>query len=155
MWQGRVVAIHIHEGEGATPYAIDEAKLVAGKGIEGDVNFRAAEREPSPKRADEAVTLIESETIQAVKRDYDIDLTSAESRRNVETAGVPLNHLVGREFRVGSAVCRGVQLCEPCGYLEKMTKKGVLKALLHRGGLRAQILQDGVARPGDTVEPRS
>jgi MOSC domain-containing protein YiiM len=154
MWQGRVVAIHIHGEEGAAPFAIDEARLVAGKGIEGDVNYLAVEKSSGPERVDQAVTLIESEAVEAAKRDYDLDVTAAETRRNIQTEGVPLNHLVGREFRVGTAVCLGVELCEPCGYLEKMTKKGMVKAFLHRGGLRAQILRDGVARPGDPVEPR-
>ena len=151
MGQGRIVAIRIHEKEGEIPHAIDEARLVAGRGIEGDANFLAAHKDPS--RANEALTLIESEAVEAARRDYGVDVTAATSRRNVQTEGVALNHLVGREFRVGTALCRGVELCEPCGHLEKMTAKGVRQALVHRGGLRAQILEDGVARPGDSVEP--
>lgn len=152
MRPGRIVAIHIHGESGAMPFAIEEARLVAGKGIEGDVNFAAAGKDPGPKRVDEALTLIESEALEAARRDYGIELTGADSRRNVLTEGIALNHLVEREFRVGTAVCFGVELCEPCGHLEKMTRKGVVKALIHRGGLRARIVRDGTARPGDTVE---
>jgi MOSC domain-containing protein YiiM len=153
MRQGRILAIHVHERSGEMPHSVPEARLIAGKGIPGDAKHAAAERNPGPERADQALTLIESEALEAAARDYGIHLSGAESRRNVLTQGVALNHLVGREFRVGSAVCFGVELCEPCGHLEKMTGKGVVKALLHRGGLRARILRDGVARPGDPVEP--
>jgi MOSC domain-containing protein YiiM len=151
MGQGRIIAIHVHGEAGATPRAIEVARLVAGKGIEGDVNFEAAEKDPSPKRADGALTLIETEAIEAAGRDCAVHLSAADSRRNVLTEGIALNHLVGKEFRVGTAVCHGVELCEPCGYLEKMTQKGVVQAFLHRGGLRARIVRDGVARPGDSV----
>jgi len=150
---GRIVAIHVHAKAGELPVAIAEARLVAGKGIEGDVNFLAAEKNPASRHAGNQLTLIESEAVEAAKRDYDVEITAGASRRNVQTSGVALNHLVGREFRVGTAVCRGVKLCEPCGHLEKMTVPGVRQALLHRGGLRAEILRDGVARPGDSVEP--
>ncbi len=67
--------------------------------------------------------------------------------------GVPLNHLVGREFQIGPVRLRGIKLCEPCGHLEKMTVPGIEKALLHRGGLRAEILTSGTLRPGDPVKP--
>ena len=65
--------------------------------------------------------------------------------------GVPLNHLVGREFLIGDVRCRGIRLCEPCSHLEKITGKEVVKALTHRGGLRAQVLTDGVLQVGDEI----
>ena len=68
------------------------------------------------------------------------------------TRGVPLNHLVERNFRVGEALLRGIRLCEPCKRLESLTQPGVITALLHRGGLRADVLQEGIIRVGDTVE---
>jgi MOSC domain-containing protein YiiM len=148
MKNGRIVAIHIHGKEREVPRAIAEARLVAGKGIEGDVNFGKNSEDEATE-----LTLIESEAIEAAKRDYGVDVTAGGTRRNIETRDVPLNHLVGREFRVGTAVCRGERLCEPCGHLERMTVQGIVKALVHRGGLRARILRDGVARPGDRVEP--
>lgn len=151
MAEGRIIAIHVHANEGDAPHAIPEARLVAGRGIVGDANHALAEGKP--ERARGALTLIEAEAIEAVARDYGIEVTAAESRRNVLTEGIALNHLVGKRFRVGSAICEGVELCEPCGYLEKKTRRGVMKALLHRGGLRARILEDGAARPGDTVAP--
>jgi MOSC domain-containing protein YiiM len=95
--------------------------------------------------------LIESEALAALQRDYEIALSGASTRRNLLTRGVPLNHLVGKEFRVGSCILRGTGLCEPCGYLEKMTQKGVMKGLIHRGGLCAEIVQGGTLRAGDPI----
>jgi MOSC domain-containing protein YiiM len=67
------------------------------------------------------------------------------------TRGVPLNHLVGRDFVIGGVKVHGIRLCEPCSHLEAITGRPVIKALRHRGGLRAQILSQGVIRVGDTV----
>ena len=80
-----------------------------------------------------------------------IELMAGESRRNITTRGVALNHLVGKEFRIGEIRARGLRLCEPCSHLEKLTGKRLIKGLLHRGGLRAQILTAGDVRVGDEI----
>jgi MOSC domain-containing protein YiiM len=82
-----------------------------------------------------------------------IAITPAETRRNIATSGVPLNHLVDREFQVGEVRLRGTRLCEPCKYLEGLSKPGVMGGLIHRGGLRARILNDGMIRVGDVIRP--
>ena len=93
------------------------------------------------------------EALVGLGQEYKLELDASQSRRNLLTEGVPLNHLVGKEFRVGSVRLKGVELCEPCGHLEKLTIKGVKKGLGHRGGLRAQIVAGGTLRVGDTVVP--
>jgi MOSC domain-containing protein YiiM len=80
-----------------------------------------------------------------------IPLTPQESRRNVVTTGVDLNALVGRRFRVGDVECEGVELCEPCNHLESMTYPGLIKGMVHRAGLNADILTDGDISVGDAV----
>lgn len=122
----------------------------SGAGLEGD---RYALKvgtfyKPQP---DYELTLIEAEAIEALRRDYNVELPAGEARRNIVTRNVPLNHLVGKEFAIGDVRIRGVRLCEPCDYLEKVTGKPVIKGLLHRGGLRAQILTPGTIRVGDAV----
>jgi len=82
-----------------------------------------------------------------------VDLADHETRRNLLTEGVPLNHLVGRTFRVGDVVLRGVRLADPCSYLAGLTRPGVSRALVHRGGLRADIVEGGTLRPGDAITP--
>jgi len=97
------------------------------------------------------VTLVEWEAVEALKRDHSIELNPGSTRRNIVTRGVPLNHLVGWEFKVGDVVLRGVRLVEPCAHLARLTDHRVLSGLIHRGGLRAEILTDGMIRVGDLV----
>jgi MOSC domain-containing protein YiiM len=153
VFQGEVVSIHIAPEEGAPTVAVDEIKAVVGKGLEGDRYHKLAgtfSRKEGPQRE---VTLIEMEALEAMAQDYDIRFELGDSRRNIVTRGVPLNHLLDKEFSVGEAVFRGIKLCDPCGYLERMTQPGVRKGLANRGGLNAQIVADGVIRPGDAVRP--
>ena len=103
---------------------------------------------PAP---DYELTLIEAEAIEALRRDYQVELAAGDARRNIVTRNVALNHLVGREFAIGDVRIRGIRLCEPCDHLQKVTGKSVIKGLLHRGGLRAQILTQGTIRVGDSV----
>jgi len=150
MWAGTVVSVHLAREEGAPTYAVSEARAVAGAGLERDRNFQ-----PDGGLAHERqVTLIEREVLDALARDHGMELAPGEHRRNVVTTGVALNDLVDAEFRVGPVRLRGVELCEPCKYLENLTgRPGLLRALVHRGGLVARILDGGVIRAGDPIAP--
>jgi MOSC domain-containing protein YiiM len=130
-----------------------EARLVAGQGIAGDRYLLGAGTysiKPEPGRQ---ITLIEAETLEALARDHGIGLAPHEHRRNLTVRGVPLNHLVGRRFRVGAAVLEGARLNKPCKYLELVTAKTVYEPLLNRSGLNCLIVAGGVLRPGDPVTP--
>jgi MOSC domain-containing protein YiiM len=151
MFKGEVVSIFIAPEEGAPTTEVPEVRAVPGAGLEGDRYFLNAGTMSKKNKPEREVTLIESEAIEAAARDNDIELGLGDSRRNIVTRGVPLNHLVGREFNVGETRLRGIKLCDPCGYLESLTAEGVRKALANRGGLNAQILSGGVIRPGDEV----
>jgi MOSC domain-containing protein YiiM len=131
--------------------AVDQVNAVAGHGLEGDRKYRRDDLPPSKNGPDRELTLIESEAIEAVNRDYSVTLSPIETRRNLLTRGVALNHLVGRRFRVGDVLLEGIRLCEPCDHLESLTRPGVREALLHRGGLRAQIIEGGPIRVGDPI----
>lgn len=128
-------------------------QAIAGVGLEGDryANRTGTFAKPVPTKPDH-VTLIESEAVEAAQRDYGLAIDASQTRRNLVVTGVPLNHFVGRLFRIGQAVFRGVELCEPCGHLERLTCTGIKKALIHRGGLRAEIVQGGELAAGDRVE---
>ncbi|MCD2202709.1 MOSC domain-containing protein [Halobacterium sp. KA-6] len=137
-----------------------DVEAVAGRGLRGDRYFSDIKTgtfvtwDADEDRKDGYdLTLIEAEAVEAIEREAGIELAPGEHRRNVVTRDVALNHLVGTRFRVGSVVCRGHRLCEPCGYLQDLLGEDVLDALAHRGGLRADVLETGVIRPGDTVEP--
>jgi MOSC domain-containing protein YiiM len=131
--------------------AVEQVNAVAGRGLEGDRKFRRDDLPPTKNGPDRELTLIEFEAIEAVNRDCEVELTPIETRRNVVTRGVALNHLVGRRFRVGDVLLEGIRLCEPCDHLESLTRPGVREALSHRGGLRAQILEGGPIRVGDPI----
>jgi MOSC domain-containing protein YiiM len=153
MWQGSVVSIHITSAAGRPMEIVPEARAVAGRGLEGDrYALGTGYYSGKPSDGGRELTLIESETLEALAG-LGVKLAAAESRRNVATAGVPLNHLVGRDFWVGTVKLRGTRLCEPCKYLDGLTQDGAMSALIHRGGLRAQILNDGLIRTGDTIRP--
>ena len=147
MQEGSVVGIYTASRKSAPVVAREEVKAVAGQGLEGDRYF-------NPDGWDEAkreITLIEIEAVEAANRDYGIDLTPEDARRQIVTRGVALNHLVGQEFSVGDVRCRGIKLNEPCAHLRKLAGKPLIKPLIHRGGLRAQILDGGTIRVGDPV----
>jgi MOSC domain-containing protein YiiM len=152
-FQGHVVSIRFAPDVGAPTAALDEVEAVPGRGLDGDRYFKLSgtfSRKADPGRD---VTLVEAEAIESLARDYGIELADGDTRRNITTRGVPLNHLVGRDFTVGEAVLRGIRLCDPCGLLERRTQPGVKKALAHRGGLNAQIVSGGTIRKGDSIRP--
>ena len=149
---GAIVSIHVAPSAGAATKPVTELRAVTGKGLEGDRYFEGVGTYSNNPGSGRDVTLIEIEAIEALKRDYKIDLNPGESRRNIVTRGVPLNHLVGREFKVGEVTLRGTRLCEPCSHLQKLTQQGVMRGLVHRGGLRAEIVTGGVLRVGDVID---
>lgn len=148
-WKGEVIAIFVRPDISQPVVSLEQVRAVPGRGLEGDYYFDGKSRKPADSSRE--VTLIESETLDALARDYGIHLQPGESRRNLVTRDVPLNHLVGKEFQIGEVALRGVRLCEPCSHLAGMTSPEVLRALVHRGGLRAQILTEGVLRVGDPI----
>ncbi len=150
MFTGTVDSIHIAPAAKEPTHAVDEVHAIPGVGLEGDRYALKQGTFYKPEPAFE-LTLIEAEAIEAIKTEYKVELAPGDARRNLVTRGVPLNHLVGREFRIGDVLIRGIRLCEPCSHLEALTQQPVMKSLRHRGGLRAQILKEGTIRVGDTV----
>jgi MOSC domain-containing protein YiiM len=133
-----VEAIAIGPSEALTP--VDSVRAEAGSGLAGDRKYR-----PHGQRSGGALTLIEAEVLE------EVGLSGVESRRQVVTRGVRLNDLIGKRFRVGEVECLGVEICEPCRHLQELTRPGIIKDLLHRGGLNADILTDGTIAVGDAV----
>src|SRR5918994_2327953 len=141
---GRVEEINIGP-ERELPAPIERVRALAGRGLEGNRYFY--DQAPSGR----ALTLIAAEAIEAFQAETGIPLTAAESRRNVLTRGIDVNELVGKRFRIGEIECVGVELCEPCAHLESLTHPGVVKGMVHRAGLNADILTDGEIAVGDAV----
>jgi MOSC domain-containing protein YiiM len=150
MPDGTVESIHIASTAQGPMQAIAQVAAIPGAGLEGD-RYELKQGTFYKPEPDYELTLIEAESIEALRRDYQVELAAGDARRNIVTRNVPLNHLVGKEFAIGDVRIRGIRLCEPCDHLQKVTGKPVLKGLLHRGGLRAQILTAGTIRVGDVV----
>jgi MOSC domain len=123
---------------------VDRANAVAGRGLEGD-RYHAARGTFSGVGRGYQLTLVEAEVLEAV------DLPWEQARRNIVTRGIALNSLVGHRFTIGGVECIGRRLAEPCAHLERLTRPGILRPLVHRGGLRADILRGGTIAVGDRV----
>ena len=149
--RGAVSSIHIALAGTAPVISLGEIQAIAGKGLEGDRYYLKTGTYSKTPGSGRQVTLIETESIEALRREYGVDIDAAQARRNIVTRGVALNHLIDREFTVGEAVLRGTRLCEPCAHLEKLTAKGVVRGLIHRGGLRADVIRGGIIRIGDVI----
>jgi hypothetical protein len=151
---GEVVAIHIASGAGVPMQGLAAAEASAGEGLMGD---RYRERigfyslTPTDPGARE-LTLIEEESLEAVLMETGIVLAPQEHRRNITTRAIALDTLLGKRFRIGEVVCEGVRPCPPCKHLEEITGKKVMKPLVHRGGVRARIVEGGWIRVGDPIQ---
>jgi MOSC domain-containing protein YiiM len=149
--KGSVISIHITPTGGAPMQSVAQVRASAGQGLEGDRYYNGSGTFSGQPGTGREVTLIEIEAIEALKRDHQVELSAGLTRRNLITSGVPLNHLVNRDFKIGEVTLRGTRLCEPCSHMEKLTRKGVMSGLIHRGGLRADIVIEGVIHVGDII----
>jgi MOSC domain-containing protein YiiM len=147
---GEVVSIFVAPAMGEAMEERVEATAVAGAGLEGD-RYRAGAGFYSPVPGPRQLTLIEEESLSALLTDHGIELAPHECRRNLITRGLRLNDLIGRRLTIGDVACEAIRLCPPCNRLDELTGKAVLGPLAHTGGLRVDILSDGVIRRGDVI----
>ncbi len=152
-WSGIVRYLHLTPRAFLPMRAMPELKLIEGIGIEGDRYMIGREEGFYSAKPEEGrqVTLFEIETLNALKRDHNIELTPAEHRRNVTVEGVPLTHLVGRKFWLGETLLESTRLSIPCRHIEEITGKAIFDPLINRSGLNCKILKGGIVRVGDTV----
>jgi len=148
---GTVRAIYVAPAAEAAVVGVDHARIVAGRGLEGDRYFLGVgsfSRWPGEGRA---LTLIEEEAVEAIRREFGFDLGDGRSRRNIVTAGVVLADFIGKRFRIGEVLVRGAREAAPCRHLERLTFPGVFEAMKGRGGLRVDVIEGGVVRVGDSL----
>ena len=136
----QVEAIHIRRTGSEDLESLQTAEAIAGKGLVGDRYFY-----PEGAKPGLALTLVEGEVVS------EVGLAPGETRRQLTVSGAGLNDLVGKRFRVGAVECYGVELCEPCLHLQELTRPGIIKELVHRAGLNADILVGGTISIGDQV----
>lgn len=152
-WTGSVEGIYLAPDAAVPLEPVERVKAVEGLGLEGDRYYSKRGTFSQKVKPGRAVTLIEGETIDALRNDHGLDVSPGDARRNIVTRGVPLNHLVGATFKVGAATMVGIKLCEPCSHLAGLTSRDVYDALVHRGGLRAEIVEGAEIGVGDVVRP--
>ena len=154
-WLGTVAHLHITARAFLPMRAQDSIALVAGRGIEGDRYMLGIEQGFYSEKPEEGrqVTLFEAEVLEAIQRDYGVELLPEEHRRNVTTRGVPLNWLVGRRFRIGPCLMEATRLSVPCRHIEEILDKQVFDPMVHRSGLNCRILEGGTVRVGDAIGP--
>ena len=146
MSKGRIDQICIAPSEGGEIQEVTEIEAIPGTGLSGD-------RYCKPNAAPETqITLIEAEAIDEFNQTFSLNLSATQFRRNVITRDVQLNSLEGKSFSVGEVKLRGIELCEPCAYLQNLLQiPELVKQLTHKGGLRCEILSDGVIRSDDLI----
>ncbi len=130
---------------------VSSAEALKGRGLQGDRYERSAGTFSDPNGRGNDLTLVEAEALEELAA-RGVKIPPAEARRNLVVRDVELDSLIGKRFRVGEVECFGQRRCEPCAHLERLTRPGVLRGLVHRGGLRADILSNGEIHPGDRVE---
>jgi MOSC domain-containing protein YiiM len=149
---GKVIAIFVAPSKHAEQTAVDAVQLKAGKGIVGDRFFGFRQKQPGRN-----LTLIEAEVIDQFNQQFQQAIPLHATRRNIVTQGIRLNELVDKTFRLGAVLCRGVELCEPCKVMARqlsntgLSQAEIIHAFTNKGGIRAEVLLDGIVRLSDSI----
>lgn len=143
---GTVEAVAIADRKEGPVVLVDAAEALPGLGLAGDRYAAGAGTFASPADG-AALTLVAAEVLES----FVPPLTADEHRRNLVTRGVDLDALIGRRFTVGAVLCEGRRPAEPCAHLQRLADRPLLRELVHRGGLRADILGEGTISVGDAV----
>ena len=147
---GKVIEIGITNIKGNQIQNVNKVEALKGKGLQNDRKFS------ENNQKERQVTLIEIENINHFNNISNINIPPVDFRRNIITENVRLNELVGKEFFVGNIKLKGHDLCRPCKYLQdKLKQNNFVKELLHKGGLRCEILTTGKINVGDIIKQKN
>lgn len=150
--RGVVELLAVARVAGAPMQLVPSVRALAGRGLEGDryADGTGTFSSRGARRPGFDLTLIAAEVVEELTA-HDAALDFAGTRRNVLTRGVDVNALVGRDFTIDGVRCRGLRLAEPCAHLERIAGPGLLRPLIHRGGVRVDIVSEGDLRVGSTI----
>lgn len=151
--EGIIESIFISANAGGEVLSQSSVKLEAGRGIVGDryYLFKGTYSKKLEKSHDFEITLIEREEIDAFNQATGLDYGTGVFRRNLVTRDIRLNDLVGKEFSIRDVKFKGIRLCEPCAYLSGLLGPEFIDLMVHKAGLRAQILVDGSIEVYDSI----
>lgn len=157
MQKGKVIGLYIAPNTDDAVLAQETAQLVPNHGIVGDRYYLAQQSlnidAQAPRKED--ITLISADELNKFNARFKLAIALGDFRRNIVTRDIDLNRLVGKRFRLGGALCIGMELCEPCRKLARTVNTLVLPHLVHRAGIRAAIIEGGQVVPGDIIEETS
>jgi MOSC domain-containing protein YiiM len=152
---GRLIQIWRTERAAAPMRRLSSARLVAGRGLDGDRYATGGGTWAHYPDLEKQLTLIDADDVAAVARETGAELLPGDTRRNLVTTGLELAPLVGRWFAVGDTLLFGMKRCPPCTHLERLTGLKLVKAMVHRGGINAAVFAGGPIAEGDVVRPVS
>jgi len=152
---GSVTEIWVTPTAAGPMQRVPSARLVAGRGVEGDRYALGGGTWAQYPDLEKQLTLIDADDVAAVARETGAMLTAGDTRRNLVTTGLELHPLVGRWFTVGDALLFGMKRCPPCTHLERLTGVRLIKAMVDRGGINAAVFVGGPIRAGDVLRPVS
>lgn len=153
MTAGSVIGIWLTPDTAAPMQRVPSARLLAGRGLEGDRYALGGGTWADYPDLEKQLTLIDADDVAAVARDTGAELTPGDLRRNLVTTGIDLPSLVGGWFAIGEALLFGMKRCPPCTHLERMTGVRLIKPMVHRGGINAAVFVGESIRDGDVVRP--
>jgi len=144
---GKIEAINITNISEENTFYINQAFLEKGKGI---VNDRYYENFKEKK---EQVTLINLEDINNFNNEIKQNIDAKDFRRNIIVSGINLNELINKKIKINEVTLKIHEICQPCKYLQDRLKiSGLVKMLINKSGVRAEILSSGSLSVGNTIK---
>lgn len=143
----KVLHIGISSVSGTKIKSLNTVKAVKGKGLLNDRHYK------DDNNNIKQITLIEIEKINNYNKKFNKNISPLSFRRNIVTQNIDLNNLVGKKFNIGTVNLKAHDLCRPCKYLQNsLNQENIIKEFLHSGGIRCEILSDGIINVGDEVK---
>ena len=144
---GKIEAINITNISKENTFYINQAFLEKGKGIVNDRYYG------NFKEKKEQVTLINLEEINNFNNQIKLNIDAKDFRRNIIISGINLNELINKKIKINEVNLIIHEICQPCKYLQdKLKTPSLVKMLVNKSGVRAEIIKSGSLSVGDTIK---
>ena len=144
---GKIEAINITNISEENTFYVNQATLEKGKGIVNDRYYG------NFKEKKEQVTLISLEEINNFNNQIKQSIDAKDFRRNIIVSGLNLNKFINKKIKINEVTLKIHEICQPCKYLQDRLKiPGLVKMLLNKSGVRAEIISSGSLSVGDTIK---
>lgn len=150
---GHVASLHLHPAESGQPLQpVESFEVVEGKGVAGDARYFGRLSRDSGQPSRRQVTLIEREQIAKHAAGLGLPaIAPGAVRSNIETAGINLITLLGREIEIGEAVLRLYAPRDPCAKMDAICQGLRARMMDQRQGVLAEVVRSGKVRVGDLI----